>query len=371
VTSPAYLPPLHNGDVEDPFWWTGVLGNTPPIPANLTRGLSIIINPLVRLPWLFNGGPQPPWAADPMLFNGRVSGGVAVGKVPKMARESRFDFWSRWIRDAILFGRGTFTYDPDSDNQPRLGSLRRHPWRDLSTDLGSSNAGGDRWYLTVDGTEYPVDDEGVLRGSDGAELEHVHFMRGHEGGVLGMHAAELRAAAGVTEYAANLFDGNVPSGVLQIDQPMTQDQANATREEWRRQQKQRSIAVLGNGAKYQQVVMSPVDAAVGQMMTLSNTQVAHMLELPASMLDGFAGGSMTYSNRAEDQRAFVDGPLSSWASRVEESISALLPWGQSMSIDFTEYTKTTTGGAAPPADPPPPVVPASEEVPSDDDSDSA
>jgi hypothetical protein len=96
-----------------------------------------------------------------------------------------------------------------------------------------------------------------------------------------------------------------------------------------------------------------------------------MLELPASMLDGFAGGSMTYSNRAEDQRAFVDGPLSSWASRVEESISALLPWGQSMSIDFTEYTKTTTGGAAPPADPPPPVVPASEEVPSDDDSDSA
>jgi hypothetical protein len=36
-----------------------------------------------------------------------------------------------------------------------------------------------------------------------------------------------------------------------------------------------------------------------------------------------------------------------------------------MSIDFTEYTKTTTGGAAPPADPPPPVVPEPEEVPSD------
>ena len=59
------------GDVEDPFWWTGVLGSTVPVPANLTRGLAIIINPLVRLPWLFNDEQAPAWAVDPMLFNGR------------------------------------------------------------------------------------------------------------------------------------------------------------------------------------------------------------------------------------------------------------------------------------------------------------
>jgi hypothetical protein len=224
----------------------------------------------------------------------------------------------------------------------------------------------------MDGDPHPIDDDGILRewiGSDGElgpeRLERVHFVRGHEGGIFGQHMMELQAAAGVTKYAAELFDGAVPSGVLTTDQPVNQEQANATREEWERTQSRRRMAVLGNGAKYQQITMSPVDAAVGAMMTLSNTQVAHMLELPASMLDGQSGGSMQYSNRAEDMQQFVDGPLSAWAARVEESISALLPWGQTMSIDFTEYTKTTTGGAAPPADPPPPVVPEPEEVPSD------
>ena len=162
---------------------------------------------------------------------------------------------------------------------------------------------------------------------------------------------ELRAAAGVTEYAATLFDGTVPSGVLTTDQPVNQEQANATREEWERTQYRRRIAVLGNGAKYQQVVMSPVDAAVGQMMMLSNTQVAHMLELPAGMLDGQSGGSMTYANINDARRDFVDGTLASWASRVEESIGALLPWGQHMSIDFTEYTKPIAAAPEPASTP--------------------
>ena len=60
------------------------------------------------------------------------------------------------------------------------------------------------------------------------------------------------------------------------------------------------------------------------------------------MLDGQSGGSMTYANINDARRDFVDGTLASWAARVEESISALLPWGQSMRIDFTEYTKPIT-----------------------------
>jgi hypothetical protein len=239
--------------------------------------------------------------------------------------------------------------------------LVRHSAKDLQPSALEHATDGQPWALTWNGHPYPVNAAGVLVGTPGPR--QIHFMRGHEGGILSMHMAELRAAAAVTEYAADLFDGAVPSGVLESDQPINQEQADQTREAWELRQYRRRIAILGNGVKYRQVTMSPVDAAIGQMMTMSNTQVAHMLELPASMLDGQSGGSMQYSNRAEDMQQFVDGPLSSWASRVEESIGALLPWGQTMSIDFTEYTKTTTGGAAPPADPPPPVVPEVEEVP--------
>jgi hypothetical protein len=338
------------------------------MPANLTRGLAIIINPLVRLPWVFERDgeplPVPTWVKDPMLLN-EHSPAHEVPSLPKMSRESRFDFWSRWVRDAILAGQGMFSFAAGGEGQPVLGSLRRHNPPDLTQDAALPPVSA-QWTLVLDGERFTVDHQGRL--VDHPERRRLHFMRGHEGGVFGAHRAELAAAMGVTDYAANLFDGNVPSGVLTTDQPVNQDQADFTREQWEARQWRRRIAVLGNGVKYQQVTMSPVDAAVGQMMMLSNTQVAHMLELPAGMLDGQSGGSMTYANINDARRDFVDGTLASWAARVEESISALLPWGQTMRIDFTEYTKPITpvpaaaAGALPPVTPPAAAA-APEEVP--------
>lgn len=340
MPAPAYLPPLlHNGEPEDPIWWTGVRGQTVQIPANLTRGLSIIINPLVRMPWQFSSGPAPTWAVDPMLLNGQIQGPGAPQR-PKLWRESRFDFWARWIRDTILHGIGVVSFEPDSEELPAVGSMLRHNPRDLRPPADREVDDPDQpWQLVWQGQSWPVDHDGVLKGAAGGR--RVHFMRGHQGGIIGMHAAELAAAAGVTSYAAGVFEGNVPSGVLTTDQPINQTQSDQTREEWERTQYRRRIAVLGNGAKYQQVVMSPANAAVDQMMALSNTQVAHMLELPAAMLDGTTGDSMTYSNINDRRQDFVDGPLAAWSARIEESLSALLPWGQTMTIDFTEYRKPT------------------------------
>ena len=334
---PATLHPI-NGHPDSVTWWTGVRGQTVPIPANLTRGLSIIINPLVRLPWQFTTGPMPAWCLDPMLFNGRYPG---AGQPRRMFlwRESRFDFWARWLRDTILHGIGAFSYLPDSEGQPLTGSLIRHDSRDLLAPVDDFTHD---WQLVWQGAFHDVDEDGNVVGTG----RRLHFVRGHQGGIIGMHLAELAGSAGVTKYAAELFDGTVPSGILTSDQPLNQEQADATRDAWELRQQRRRIAVLGNGAKYQQVMMSPVDAAVGQMMTLSNTQVAHMLELPAWMLDGQSGGSMTYANINDRRQDFVDGTLAAWSARVEESISALLPWGQTMSIDFTEYRKPTTAAGA-------------------------
>jgi hypothetical protein len=357
-----------NGSVDAEFWWTGVLGTARQFPANLVRGLSIIINPLIRLPWVFERDgvelPVPTWVRDPMLLN-ESNPAHATPTLPKMSRESRFDFWSRWVRDAILSGQATFSFAPDAVGQPVLGSMRRHDPPDLTKDATTQEIDA-QWSLVLDGDRFTVDRFGQLEGHP--EHRRLHFMRGHQGGILGAHRAELAAAAGVTDYAATLFDGNVPSGVLTTDQPVNQDQADFTREQWEARQWRRRIAVLGNGVKYQQVTMSPVDAAIGQMMMLSNTQVAHMLELPAGMLDGESGGSMTYANINDARRDFVDGTLASWASRIEESVSAMLPWGQSMRIDFTEYTKPLTPQPAAAADALPPVTPpaaaaAPEEVP--------
>lgn len=331
---------VSNGSPDSDVWWTGVLTPGPQIPANVTRGLSIIINPLVRLPWRFSAGLMPAWCADPMALNVARPGIEDAGFRPFLSRESRFDFWSRWLQDAIFWGLGLFSYVPDSSGQPTQGSLLRHAPHQL---YSPADEVGQDWALLWRGQQYAVDDRGdVLDPAGNPAGRRLHFIRGLSGGgIYGRHALELLLASRVTRYASETFDSGVPSGVLTTDQPITQSQAEQARTEWNATQWRRQIAVLGNGARYQQVVMSPVDAELVAMSRLTNEQVAHMLELAAYQLDADTS-SNTYANIVDRRAEFIDGTEAAWAARIEESISALLPWGQTMSIDFTEYRMPTS-----------------------------
>jgi hypothetical protein len=329
---------VSNGHPDSDLWWTGVLAPSVEVPANLTRGISIIVNPLIRLPWTFpqdGGDVMPSWCRDPMALNRARPGLADAGWRVFLSRESRFDFWARWVRDAILYGIGLFSYVPDSQGQPTQGSLIRH--HPLNLYAPADEALTD-WALMWRGQQYAVDDEGRITGTG----RQLHFIRGHEGGLFGIHSAQLALANAVNDYGVNMFAGGVPTGVLATEQPLTQDQADQARATWQERQRERSVAVLGNGVRYQQEALSPVDAELVSMARLTNTQVAHMLELAAYQLDGDSGDSNTYANIVDRRSDFIDGTLAAWSARVEESISALLPWGHQMLIDFTKYRMPTT-----------------------------
>lgn len=342
-----------DGFMTDPpgdLWWIGLHSEwQQQVPASVTRATAIIVNPLVRMPWQLHtpdgrtlqpeDDGYPAWLRDPMLLNG-TSGGPNAGRFPQLDRIDRFDFWARWIRDALWHGTGVLCFEPDSGGQPLAGTLQLsdpgrlyrgddpdHPWA-LMTRTGLRRI--DSGTAIIEGTTFRV---AVLR----------HSL---PGGVFGRHRTQLELASRLTTYAADTFDTGVPSGVLTTDQPINQTQANQTREEWETTQKRRRIAVLGNGARYQQVVISPVDAELVAMARLSNEQVAHMFELPAWCLDA-STNSMTYTNAQDNRQEMVDGPLASWSARTEETIGALMSWNTTMTIDFTAYTKPMTdqGGA--------------------------
>lgn len=324
-----------NGDPDAVLWWTGVLTEPLKIPANLTRGLSIIINPLIRLPWDFTAD-EPMWVRDPMAFSVARPGTADFGRRPFLERESRFDFWSRWLRDAIVFGLGVFSYEHDQAGQPMAGTLLRHDPRGI---LAPVEDPGEDWMILYRGELKAIDERGNIEGT----ARRLHFVRGHEGGIVSAHASELLFANRVLSYGNETFDSGTPSGVLTTDQPLNQTQADRARQAWGERHTRRGIAVLGNGTRYQQVVMSPVDAELASMARMSNTQVAHMLELAAYEIDGDSGGSMTYANIVDRRQDRVDGTLASWAARIEESVSAVLPYGQTMMIDFTQYRMPTGG----------------------------
>ena len=93
--------------------------------------------------------------------------------------------------------------------------------------------------------------------------------------------------------------------------------------------------------------MTPVDAELVALGRLTNEQIAHAFELPAWYLDA-SSDTGTYSTSVQWRQDLVDGALSSWSARVEETIGSVLPWGWRLEIDFTKYTRPTTssGGAS-------------------------
>jgi phage portal protein BeeE len=326
------------------LWWVGLhYWWEQGIPSSVTKAESVLVNPIVRMPWVIvspdgaetapTDAAYPAWLTDPMLLNGST-GGPNRGRFPMLDRVDRFDFWARWIRDAMRYGIGAIAFEPGSDGAPVAGTMQTlAPTRVYRGDDG--------WAIDVAGTVAPIGDDGTIIG-DPAGTRVVLLRHSIPGGVFGRHRGELRLASRVREFASESLDSGTPSGVLATEQPISQAQADTAREEWMRTQARRQIAVLGNGARYQQVVLSPVDAELSAMATASDRQVAHMYELGASDVDAPSGDSMTYANISERRQDRVDGPLASWSARVEETLGSLLGWRTRLTIDFRGYTKETT-----------------------------
>ena len=327
------------------LWWIGMHAWwEQAIPSSVTKAESVLINPLVRMPWIVvdpNGERRrpedpdyPAWLTDPMLLNGS-SGGRYTGEQWMLDRLDRFDFWARWIKDAMRHGWGVLSYRPQQGGtQPVAGTLMPHS----PLSLYRSREG---WAIDWLGEGiHAVRGDGTVAGLD--DTRRIVILR-HSlpGGIFGRHRAELTLANRTRSYASESLDSYVPSGVLTTEQPINQTQADRARTEWESMMTRRRIAVIGNGARYQQVVMSPVEAEIIALTQASDKQIAHMYELSAWEVDAPSGDSMTYANIGEKRQDRVDGPLSSWSARIEETLGALFGWGWRISIDFTEYTRQT------------------------------
>lgn len=339
IADPAYA--VYAPEAYGDTWWTGLHWQwMDKIPPGVTRATAIIVNPLCRMPWLVDRPDgttlapgdrgYPVWIRDPQLLSGS-SGGPWDSAFDALDRQDRFNFWSRWITSALWLGAGVLAYVPDGSGQPLAGKLQLvEPTRLYKSEEG--------WAVDVDGAIRDVDGQGDIEGS----VYRLRLLR-HSlpAGVFGRHRAQMDLANRITAYADETLNSDVPSGTLNSDMPLNQTQADQARKEWRDRQRNRQIAVLGNGVKYNQVLVSPVDAEIAAMGQLSNVQIAHMFEQPAWMLDA-AQPSTTYTNAGDWRQDLVDGPLSSWSARLEGVLSALLPWGWRVRIDFTSYTTPTT-----------------------------
>jgi len=156
---------------------------------------------------------------------------------------------------------------------------------------------------------------------------------------LGTHAAQI-------EYQARTYqDGMLIKGVLSTpERNLNPEAVERVKAQWRSTYagvaNSHDIAVLHSGISFERVSMSPEDAQFIETMQWGHTQVATMLKIPASRLNGDGGSSMRYTNMAQDDlffdkqaclplRVMVEqalnrdtdlfGPTSPWVPQFDES----------------------------------------------------
>ena len=154
---------------------------------------------------------------------------------------------------------------------------------------------------------------------------------------------EIRRAMQLGTYSGAIFNtGSIPSGVLKTDQNLSPDQAKQFQDSWEARDP-RSVAVLGHGLDYRPVLLDPESAQFLESQQFSTTAIARLFGIPAHMLlAAVEGSSLTYTNVAQADLAFVRWTLSQYTREIEEAFTSILPGTQTARFNLDAILRPDT-----------------------------
>lgn len=165
----------------------------------------------------------------------------------------------------------------------------------------------------------------------------LHF-RGLQmpGSVMGMSVLEHhRRTLGISiageDCASEVYNaGGLPVGVLEADQEMSKAEAEQVKNQFIAANggRNRTPAILAGGLKFKPLSFNPKDLELIDARQYSAQQVCTIFGVPAFIAGVASPQSMTYSNVNQDSIHFARYTLRPWISRMEASLSTLLPRGQ-------------------------------------------
>jgi HK97 family phage portal protein len=183
---------------------------------------------------------------------------------------------------------------------------------------------------------------------DPSDLWHVRAFR-YPGSPLGLspiqYAAEcIGLGLSTRRFGQSYFsDGAMPTGILKIGQPASQDMVDLTRAYLDRATHGRRQPLIVSGeAAWTQLSVSPEQSQFIDAMRFNVTEVARVFGVPAAMVDGQSEDSNTYANLEGRSLHFLQYSLNPWLIRLENAISALLPGGAYVKFTTAALLKSTT-----------------------------
>lgn len=351
---PAGFPGVFLPGEETPtgeLWWMGSdrldrLGSSAlSMPPAVTRCLTVLTEGVVRTLWAFtdragNLLPRPLWVEDPQGLGALP--GILAPLLPIAERVDGHRFYSNVLADAILHGRGFFAYmESQADRSPLAGSLMR-----LNPYLVGEEHG--RWVLD----DQLTDMDGRLElGGRTWRVMCVRGMSPDNRGVLERHHTTLRLGVHMETYMRGSLRSGVPAGYLTVSTP-NYDEAEAAKlkTRWMAQNggDARSIAVLNSSVTFSPLTgISPVDAEAERLAHYNRSEIALCFGLDPIWAGEGAGG-LTYSNATDRRRDLVDLTLAGWGESLTSTLTACLPGGQAVSVNWGSFASPSLEVLVPP-----------------------
>ena len=183
---------------------------------------------------------------------------------------------------------------------------------------------------------------------DPSQILHVRGGILTAGSIMGAGPLQLQrrtlalALAGDESASEMHVSGSIPSGVINSPAELSQEEAKELKNAFTKAHggRQKSPAVLSGGLTYQALSFSPDDLQLLESRRYSAEQIATIYGVPPHMIGvSTDGNSKTYSNVQQDLRSFVQFTLRGYMSRIEQSLSTLLPRGQVALFDTDDYQR--------------------------------
>ena len=242
-----------------------------------------------------------------------------------------FDFWELIYAHRLLWGNA---YVLKLRNA--LGQIKElwpiHPSRVKVGRVTEQGAMGDS--TQIGRKIYAVDggyDQGGLTYYDDQIMHLPGF--GYDG-VCGISPIRM-AAQGIglglaaEEYGARLFgSGSLATGILQTEQRLKPEQADALHRRWREKatgiSRAHEAVVLDSGVKFHQLTIPPEDAQFLQSRKFQVVEIARMFGMPPHMLMEVDGSTSWGTGIEQMTLGFVIFTLQSWLIRTEQRVTQVL-----------------------------------------------
>jgi HK97 family phage portal protein len=166
---------------------------------------------------------------------------------------------------------------------------------------------------------------------------------GHKVGlsVIGSASAALGVDISARKFAKDFYEGGGhPVGVLKSDQPINQEQAVTLKERFKTASANREPVAMGLGATYELLPIKAEESQFLKTQEFNIAQIARFFNVPAEMVGGSSGSSLTYSTVELNSINFLTYCIQPWLRRIEDALDQLLPAPQYVRFDVTKLLRT-------------------------------